>query len=68
MDSEVRETLGLRVRIERVKRRLKQSDRAALVGVSQADVSQPELDKKLLPSRRRRILSALGMVEGGDVQ
>jgi transcriptional regulator with XRE-family HTH domain len=64
MDSEARETLGLRVRIERVKRRLKQSDLAALAGVSQADVSQLELDKYLVPARRERILKALG-IKGG---
>jgi transcriptional regulator with XRE-family HTH domain len=61
METDVRETLGLRVRIERVKRRLKQSELAAQVGVSQADVSQLELDKKLVPARRIRILSVLGI-------
>jgi transcriptional regulator with XRE-family HTH domain len=61
METDVRETLGLRVRIERVKRRLKQSELAAQVGVSQADVSQLELDKKLVPARRKRILSVLGI-------
>ena len=45
------------------KRRLKQSELAAIVGVSQADVSQLELDKKLVPARRKRILAALRMVE-----
>jgi hypothetical protein len=37
MDSKVRETLELRVRLERIRRRLKQSELVALVGVSQAD-------------------------------
>ena len=66
MESLNQESLGLRVRIERVKRRLKQSELAAMVGVSQADVSQLELDKKLIPARRKRILAALRMVEDSD--
>jgi transcriptional regulator with XRE-family HTH domain len=64
MDSAARETLGLRVRIERVKRRLKQSDLAVLAGVTQADVSQLELDKFFVPARRERILKALGIDDG----
>jgi transcriptional regulator with XRE-family HTH domain len=68
MEIESRESLGLRVRVERIKRRLKQSELAALVGVSQADVSQLELDKKLVPARRQRILSALGIEEAGNAQ
>ena len=67
MESLNQESLGLRVRIERVKRRLKQSELAAMVGVSQADVSQLELDKKLIPARRKRILAALHMVEDEGV-
>ena len=47
MDSASTETFGLRIKIERVRRRLRQSELAALAGVSQADVSQLELDKKL---------------------
>ncbi len=61
MDNTVIESLGLRVRVERVKRRLKQSEVAAMAGVGQADVSQLELDKKLVPSRQKRILAALGL-------
>jgi transcriptional regulator with XRE-family HTH domain len=68
MEIESRESLGLKVRVERIKRRLKQSELAALVGVSQADVSQLELDKKLVPARRQRILSALGIEEAGNAQ
>ena len=66
MDSVINESLGLRVRIERVRRRLKQSELAAMVGVSQADVSKLELDQKLVPARRKRILDGLGMSETGD--
>ena len=68
MSSAVRETLGLQVRVERIKLRLKQSELAALAGVSQADVSQLERDKKLVPARRKPILVALGILEGADVQ
>ena len=68
MDSVSSESLGLRVRIERMKRRLKQSELAALVGVSQADVSHLELDKRLVPARRKRILAALGIEETADGQ
>jgi hypothetical protein len=68
MDNVSSESLGLRVRIERVKRRLKQSELATLVGVSQADVSHLELDKKLVPARRKRILAALGIEETADGQ
>ena len=68
MEFESRESLGLKVRVERIKRRLKQSELAALVGVSQADVSQLELDKKLVSARRQRILSALGIEEAGNAQ
>ncbi len=68
MGNEVKESLGLQVRLERVKRRLKQSEVAAMAGVGQADVSQLELDKKLVPSRQKRILAALGMGEGSDVR
>jgi predicted XRE-type DNA-binding protein len=68
MDSKVRETLGIRVRVEWVKRRLKQSDLAASVGVTQSDVSQLELDKKVVPARRNRILRALGIEENTSVQ
>ena len=68
MDNTVIESLGLRVRVERVKRRLKQSELAALAGVGQADVSQLELDKKLVPARRQRILAALGLEDGSDVR
>lgn len=68
MDSVSSESLGLRVRIERVKRGLKQSELAALVGVSQADVSHLELDKRLVPARRGRILAALGIEETRDAQ
>ena len=66
MSQAVRGTLGVLVRIERVRRRLKQSELAALAGVSQADVSQLELDKKLVPARRKRILAALGIGETSD--
>ncbi|MFQ6029158.1 MAG: transcriptional regulator [Dehalococcoidia bacterium] len=66
MGNTVIETLGLQVRVERVKRRLKQSELAALAGVGQADVNQLELDKKLVPARRRRILVALGIGESRD--
>ena len=68
MSSEVTESFGLQARIERVKRRLKQSELATLAGVSQADVSQLELDKKLVNVRRRRILAALGILEGANVR
>ena len=68
MSSEVTESFGLQARIERVKRRLKQSELAALAGVGQADVSQLELDKKLVPARRKRILAALEILESTDVQ
>ena len=68
MGSEFKESLGLRVRIERVRRGFKQSELAVLVGVSQADVSQLELDKKVVPGRRGRILAALGIEETTDAQ
>ena len=66
--SAVTESFGLQVRIERVKRRLKQSELATLAGVSQADVSQLELDKKLVPARRKRLLAALGIEETSYAQ
>ena len=68
MGNEVKVSLGLQVRLERVKRRLKQSEVAAMAGVGQADVSQLELDKKLVTSRQKRILAALGIREGSDVR
>ena len=61
-----KDSLGLRVKVERVKRRLKQSELAALAGVTQTEVSQLELDKKVVPSRRKRILSSLGIREIHD--
>ena len=63
----VKDSLGLQVRVERIKLRLKQSELAALAGVSQADVSQLERDKKLVPARRTPILVALGIIDGADV-
>ena len=66
MSQAVRETLGVLVRIERVRRRLKQSELAALAGVSQADVSQLELDKRLVPARRKRIIAVLSIEEISD--
>ena len=68
MDSTTIESLGLQAKVERVKRRLKQSELAALAGVGQADVSQLELDKKLVPARRQRILAALGIRENADAR
>ena len=68
MSGAVKDSLGLRVKIERIKLRLKQSDLAALAGVSQADVSQLERDKKLVPARRKPILVALGIIDGADVR
>ena len=64
----VKDTLGLQVRVERIKLRLKQSELAAIAGVSQADVSQLERDKKLVPARRKPILVALGIIDGVDVR
>ncbi|MDA1129732.1 MAG: hypothetical protein O2913_13715 [Chloroflexi bacterium] len=68
MSDAVRDTLGLKVRVERTKLRLKQSELAALAGVTQADVSQLERDKKLVPARRNPILVALGILDGVDVR
>ncbi len=63
-----KDSLGLQVKVERIKLRLKQSELAALAGVTQADVSQLERDKKLVPARRNPILVALGILEGADVR
>ena len=68
MSNAFTESFGLQVRIERVKRRLKQSELAALAGLSQADVSQLELDKKLVLARRKRLLAALGIEETSYAQ
>ena len=64
----VKDSLGLRVKVERIKLRHKQSELAAQAGVSQADVSQLERDKKLVPGRRTPILIALGIIDGADVR
>jgi transcriptional regulator with XRE-family HTH domain len=55
------ESLGTTVRIERIRRRWRQSDLALAADVTQADVSQLERDRKVVPSRRLRILEALGI-------
>ncbi len=68
MSDAVRDTLGLKVKVERTKLRLKQSELAALAGVTQVDVSQLERDKKLVPARRNPILVALGILDGADVR
>ena len=57
----VLDTLGTTIRIERIRRRWRQWDLALAANVSQADVSQVERDRKVLPSRRGRILEALGI-------
>ena len=68
MGGAVKDSLGLQVKVERIKLRLKQSELAALAGVTQADVSQLERDKKLVPARRNPILVALGILDGADVR
>ena len=60
------ESLGTTVRIERIKRRWRQQDLALAAKVSQADVSQLERDRKVIPSRRLRILDALGIDAGAS--
>ena len=68
MGGAVKDSLGLQVKVERIKLRLKQSELAALAGVTQADVSQLERDTKLVPARRNPILVALGILDGADVR
>ena len=52
---------GLTIRLVRVSKRLRQSDLAAIAGVTQADVSQIERDRKIVQTRQHRILEALGI-------
>ena len=60
-----REDIPISARLERVRRGLRQSDVAATANVSQADVSALERGCYVPPARRRRILDALGLTEGG---
>ena len=60
------ETLGTTVRIERIKRRWRQQDLALAAKASQSDVSQLERDRKVIPSRRLRILDAPGIDAGAS--
>ena len=57
----LKRSLGLTVRLERIRRRWRQADLAAAAQVSQADVSALERDRYVIPSRRGRILATLGI-------
>ena len=55
------ETLGLRVRLERVRRGLSQEDVARAADVGQHDVSRFERDFVVFKDRQSRILRTLGL-------
>jgi len=55
--------VGLLVRLERVSRRMRQDDLAALAGVLPQQVSALERGAYLHPAARRRILAAVGLEE-----
>lgn len=55
--------LGLQVRALRPKFGWRQSELAQRASVTQGDVSALECGQKVVPTRRRRILEALGAVE-----
>lgn len=55
--------IGLKVRLTRVSRNLRQADVAEMANVGQTDISRIEHSKYVPPSRRRRILDALGIEE-----
>ena len=58
-------TLGQKVRIARIAKRWTQADLAYASGVQQGYVSALERDLKVYPRAKKRILSALGMVDDG---
>ncbi|MBA7662384.1 hypothetical protein ES703_70413 [subsurface metagenome] len=55
-------TLGQKVRISRIARRWTQDDLAYEAGISQGIVSSLERDLKVHPAARKRILTALGLL------
>ncbi len=57
--------LGLQVRLLRIRYDMRQADLAQAAGVTQADVSDLECGRTIPYSRKLRILSAVGLEDGG---
>ena len=54
---------GPKVRLTRLSRGLRQIDVASIANVNTIDVTRLEKDRYLLPTRRKRILAVLGLVD-----
>jgi len=52
---------GQKVRLTRLSRGLRQIDVASMANVNTIDVTRLEKDRYLLPTRRKRILTVLGL-------
>ena len=52
---------GQKVRLTRLSRGLRQIDVASMANVNTIDVTRLEKDRSLLPTRRKRILTVLGL-------
>lgn len=59
-------TLGQKAKFVRLSKGLRQIDLASLAKVNPLDITQLEHDRYVLPTRRKRILAALGMDNESD--
>lgn len=56
---------AMMIRLERIRRGLRQVDLAERAGVTQTEVSALERGLYIIPSARRRILTVLGLLDEG---
>ena len=59
-------TLGQKAKFVRLSKGLRQIDLASLSKVNPLDITQLEHDRYVLPTRRKRILGVLGLLEKGN--
>jgi len=58
-------TLGQKAKFVRLSKGLRQIDLASEAKVNPIDITQLEHDRYVLPSRRKRILAVLGLLDEG---
>ncbi len=57
---------GQKIRLTRLSRGLRQIDVASQANVQPIDITRLEKDRYVLPTRRKRILTVLGLLDEGD--